>query len=398
MNTRFVTAVLTASLLVVFASDALSAQQNGAGDSNTTLPHVVRQVQPVYPAQAIAQEIQGDVVIHAVVSPEGDVNSLTVVSGNRVLTTAALVAVAQWHFDPATRDGAPVIGEINIQVRFNPPHTRVAADDASSAPSTPAPPIPSYQESGSGLTKMMKQMLDLNKNGDENALSGYYKALILPNAGPWFAAQFGASLADTFTQDYRSVERQMHDVFAQAMQSGSGLKFDAVEVRRFKDSCDPAADEFEYPVLSAREQGVLLYEVRFMKDSTYRTMFPFAYVDGQFRYLGNLPIAAPRNRFPNPDTRLGPNDAFVAPKLIKQVDPIYPEEILQGRNAGLAKIWGVVGTDGALRDIHAVSGTCSFNRALADAAKKWKFSPGTINRQPVDVVFTFEFNFVGRGQ
>src|ERR1700675_2664742 len=57
---------------------------------------LVRRVQPNYPPLARQARIQGTVVLHAVISKDGAIENLTLVSGHPMLPPAALDAVKQW--------------------------------------------------------------------------------------------------------------------------------------------------------------------------------------------------------------------------------------------------------------------------------------------------------------
>jgi TonB family protein len=78
---------------------------------------VVSRVQPVYPPDAKAARIQGQVVLQAVISKTGDVSDLQVVSGDPLLTPAAVDAVKQWRYKPYILNGNSV--EVDTQVTVN---------------------------------------------------------------------------------------------------------------------------------------------------------------------------------------------------------------------------------------------------------------------------------------
>jgi protein TonB len=79
---------------------------------------LISRVQPVYPAPAIQVRIQGDVILHAIIGKEGDVNELQVISGHPFLVKAALDAVRQWRYRPTLLNGLPVEVETTITVSF----------------------------------------------------------------------------------------------------------------------------------------------------------------------------------------------------------------------------------------------------------------------------------------
>src|ERR1700736_1130431 len=53
-------------------------------------------VEPVYPPIARQARVQGTVVLRAVISTEGSIETLTLVSGHPMLVQAAIDAVKQW--------------------------------------------------------------------------------------------------------------------------------------------------------------------------------------------------------------------------------------------------------------------------------------------------------------
>jgi periplasmic protein TonB len=75
---------------------------------------------PDYPQEARRRGLQGKVLLHVEVSPQGMPLSVAVAtsSGYGPLDQAALVAVERWRFTPATRDGAPVAGAAEVPIQF----------------------------------------------------------------------------------------------------------------------------------------------------------------------------------------------------------------------------------------------------------------------------------------
>jgi periplasmic protein TonB len=75
---------------------------------------------PSYPEIARRRGQQGRVVLHVNVSAEGMPIAVTVAesSGYATLDTAALAAVQQWRFVPASRGGMPIPALAEVPVRF----------------------------------------------------------------------------------------------------------------------------------------------------------------------------------------------------------------------------------------------------------------------------------------
>lgn len=81
-------------------------------------PRKVAGRDPDYPPLARQAQIQGDVLIDAVIDTDGNVSEMRVISGHPVLIKAALEAVATWKYEPTTLNGAPVAVQLVARVHF----------------------------------------------------------------------------------------------------------------------------------------------------------------------------------------------------------------------------------------------------------------------------------------
>jgi TonB family protein len=81
-------------------------------------PRLLRSVQPTYPPMAHSNHIEGDVEVQAVIDPTGRVASAKAISGPVILRNAALDAVRQWRYSPATLDGKAITIEYKVTLRF----------------------------------------------------------------------------------------------------------------------------------------------------------------------------------------------------------------------------------------------------------------------------------------
>jgi len=79
---------------------------------------LVHQVNPVYPPLAKQTRVQGVVVLEALISKDGAVESLRVVTGHPLLTQAALDAVKQWRYRPTMLNGEPIEVITTVTVTF----------------------------------------------------------------------------------------------------------------------------------------------------------------------------------------------------------------------------------------------------------------------------------------
>lgn len=76
------------------------------------------QPSPEYPPAAMAANVSGTVVLHAVISTDGIVQNLEVVSGPSLLQQAAIDAVTKWRYKPRVVQGHPVGVDTTIKVNF----------------------------------------------------------------------------------------------------------------------------------------------------------------------------------------------------------------------------------------------------------------------------------------
>src|SRR5271155_129517 len=79
---------------------------------------LVRRVNPNYPPLARQARIQGQVVLRAVISKDGSIENLTLVSGHPMLAPAAIDAVKQWKYKPYLLNGEPVEVDTEVLVNF----------------------------------------------------------------------------------------------------------------------------------------------------------------------------------------------------------------------------------------------------------------------------------------
>lgn len=80
---------------------------------------LIHRVQPDYPILAKQSRVQGPVEIAALISKQGTIENLQVVSGHPMLVGAALSAVKQWRYRPYVLNGEPIEVDTRITVIFS---------------------------------------------------------------------------------------------------------------------------------------------------------------------------------------------------------------------------------------------------------------------------------------
>jgi protein TonB len=82
---------------------------------------LIKSVDPVYPALARKMRIQGSVELMANIGTDGSITSVKLLSGDSVLSQAAINAVKQWKYKPYYLGDQPVAIQTQITVKFKLP-------------------------------------------------------------------------------------------------------------------------------------------------------------------------------------------------------------------------------------------------------------------------------------
>jgi TonB family protein len=89
--------------------------------SDFSQPQATRKVDPAYPQQLMQENIGGTVILYAVIHADGTVGNVRILRGvDSRLDRFASEAVAQWKFNPATKNGSLVDVEATFHIPFHP--------------------------------------------------------------------------------------------------------------------------------------------------------------------------------------------------------------------------------------------------------------------------------------
>jgi periplasmic protein TonB len=81
-------------------------------------PRVAKLVPPIYPKLARQARVQGTVVLEAIVTAEGKVAEIKVISGHPLLVDAAIDCVKKWEYEPTLLNGVPTAVILTAKVHF----------------------------------------------------------------------------------------------------------------------------------------------------------------------------------------------------------------------------------------------------------------------------------------
>jgi protein TonB len=79
---------------------------------------LIAPIRPIYPPIAKAAHVEGKVIVEAVISRTGTIESLHVVSGPSMLQRAAIDAIQAAHYQPYRLNGEATAVETTITVNF----------------------------------------------------------------------------------------------------------------------------------------------------------------------------------------------------------------------------------------------------------------------------------------
>ena len=107
---------------VIYRAAPSDSEQTAADpESQAPVTRLVHRVDPQYPDAAMAQRIEGPVVLDVQVLNDGTVGNIKVLSGNPLLAEAAVKAVKQWQYQPYAASGAASSSQVQVTVNFTLP-------------------------------------------------------------------------------------------------------------------------------------------------------------------------------------------------------------------------------------------------------------------------------------
>ena len=71
--------------------------------------------------------------------------------------------------------------------------------------------------------------------------------------------------------------------------------------------------------------------------------------------------------------------------LLTRVDPVYPAAARKAKIQGSVVLHAVIGKDGSIANLQAVSGPEELRQSAIDAVRQWTYEPYLLNGEPVEV-------------
>jgi protein TonB len=137
------------------AAETLKGQGRSGGKATSDIipPKGLSTLIPAYPEELRRQGIQGEVGLQVAIDEKGTVAAVKVSRPlHPYLDFAAVQAVRQWTFEPATKDGKPISFNANLTVVFDPERYRRYEEEAERAGAAPG----TESATGSDLIRILE--------------------------------------------------------------------------------------------------------------------------------------------------------------------------------------------------------------------------------------------------
>ena len=92
-------------------------------------------------------------------------------------------------------------------------------------------------------------------------------------------------------------------------------------------------------------------------------------------------------------TRIRVGGNVAAAKLIRQIQPIYPQIAKTAHVSGTVILHAIIAKDGTIQELTYQSGPALLMRAAMDAVHEWRYQPTQLNGEPVEVDTTIQVVF-----
>jgi TonB family protein len=303
-------------------------------------PRLIKKVDPVYPEIARQAGVEGYVILEVETDTNGRVQDARILRSIPILNQAAIDAVKQWVYEPLVIDGIPKPAIYTVTVRFS-------LDGEKAAKSSRA-----IEEFTRGAVKI---------TGDMEP----------------------PQLIRRVDPIYPEIARQAHVegvVILQARTDTSG-KVKEVMVLRSVPLLDQAA-------IDAVSQWV--YEPMIIKGKPMEAVFT---VTVRFGLKDKEKKAALKKTSELEKGAVRATGEINPPRLIKKIEPIYPEEARKAGIEGIVILEAMTDEKGNVARVKVLKSIPELDQAAINSLKQWKYEPTIIDGKPTPIVFTVTVNF-----
>ena len=341
-----------------------------SGGGKIMPPKLVKEVEPVYPAEAKKAGIEGVVIMEATTDLYGRVANVRVLRSIPALDQAALDAVKQWVYEPMIINGKPQPVVFTVTVMFTlddqkkPAGGGVIGGVYGGVSTGVEGGVSGGVEGGVTGGVMSPEELQKYEGDAVRAVDDIKPPKLIKGAAPVYPQVARQARVEGIVILEVKADEQGNVVEARVLRSIPILDQAAIDaVKQWK---------YEPLVVDGKTRKVIFtVTVRFMlkEGDKVKTLDKFA--QGAIRAENDIK----------------------PPKLVKEVLPVYPEI------ARLAEVQGVVilgvktGEEGKVKDVIVLRSIPLLDQAAIDAVRQWVYEPMIIDGKAVPVVFTVTVRF-----
>ena len=220
--------------------------------------------------------------------------------------------------------------------------------------------------------------------------------LLIPNHQNWFSKVFGPTEGPRLENRYIEMQKQEEVWFRARVMAADAAKSE-IDIFAIKTQADVNSlsqhgynDSSGIPksmqsAVEAMVVPVTIYRasIRSSPTRTSPQLFgDFVFVENSFRYLDWQVFQALSTA---PPARILVSGNIQNMRLLKRVEPVYPQEAKQKHLTGRVLLHVIVGVDGAVKQVEVFNGDAIFQQAAIDAVKQWSYQPTLMNFAPVEV-------------
>jgi len=269
-----------------------------------------------------------------------------------------------------------------------------------------------YANTKDGLQNYLEEVLAVAKSGDHEKVRALLKQSEIPNYREWFFSMYAPDSAESWAEPYGRELNTNEEMFGQIFERLARSE-GKVFIRKVNDDPKPGQG-MEWGMLQAARKPLDIYYAGWIPVATDRanveTIGYFLYIDGMFRWDSLIHVVRPKIVRPSPmegkadrkKEKIAPlsgpaykvGGSVSAPHLIVGVPPEFTEEAKRANLQGTVVLSLIVDTDGRAKEITVVRSLGGgLDEQAMKAARKWKFTPGMKEGQPVPVKLNVEMNF-----
>jgi len=364
-----------------------------SGGGKTMPPKLVKDVEPVYPAEARKAGIEGVVIMEATTDLYGRIANVKVLRSIPALDQAAMDALKQWVYEPMVVDGKPRAVTFTVTVKFTLDEQKKLAGGVVGGVYGGVQGGVSTGVGGGvagGVEGGVKGGVSGGVAGGVTAAEAVGVAVGIANAqdlkkfegdavravGEVKPPKLIKGLAPVYPQVARQAQVEGM-VILEAKTDEQGNVIEARVLRSIPILDQAAIDavkqwKYEPLVVDGKARKVIFtVTVRFMlkEGDKVKTLEKFA--QGAVRAENDIK----------------------PPKLVKEVAPVYPEIARVAVIEGVVILGVKTDEEGKVKDVIVLRSIPLLDQAAIDAVRQWVYEPLVIDGKAVPVVFTVTVRF-----